>query len=295
MSQHLQQVVCLYIPVIHRGYLNFLKKYQNVEKIYLFDNDVLATFEWLRKDIRSLQPSEVVVGLRAVLAEEKITLPIETLSLAQLTELSNTQLEVIMPNEDITREIAERFFSNHSVTFDTVFLRWEKKNTVQEQAVHPDQTLEFSAFDHQMMGKANTIKEQSADWWRQVGAVIVKDGEVVLSAFNHHVPDQYQTLYNGDPRGNFKKGLNIDLSTAIHAEAAAIAQAAQHGITLDGTELYVTTFPCPSCAKLVAYSGIKKIYYQDGYSVVDGEDILKERNVEIVQLTSESSSSSSQS
>jgi dCMP deaminase len=284
MSQALRKIVCLYIPVIHRGYLQFLKKYQDVEKIYLFDQDVLDTFEWLRKDIRSLQPSEVVAGLKAVLAEEGTVLPIETLTLTQLTELSNTQLKVIMPDEDITRDIAERFFSKQSVVFDTVFLRWEKKNTVQEQAVHPDRSMEFSAFDRQMMEQANTIKEQSADWWRQVGAVIIKDGEVLISAFNHHVPDQYQPLYNGDPRGNFKKGLNIDLSTAIHAEAAAVAQAAQHGQSLEGAELYVTTFPCPSCAKLVAYSGIKKIYYQDGYSVVDGEDILKERGVEIVQL-----------
>ena len=295
MSQDLQKVVCLYIPVIHRGYLQFLKKHQAVDKVFLFDQNILDLFEWLRKDIRSLQPREVAAGLNAVLAEDGVALSIETLGLAQLTDLGKTQLEVIMPDEDITQEIAERFFSNQSVTFDTVFLRWDKKNTVQEQAIHPDQKLELSQFDRQMMEKANTIKEQSADWWRQVGAVITRGGEVLVAAFNHHVPDQYQPLYNGDPRGNFKKGLNIDLSTAIHAEAAAVAQAAQHGQSLEGAELYVTTFPCPSCAKLIAYSGIKKIYYQDGYSVVDGEDILKERGVEIVQLTPETSSSSSQS
>jgi dCMP deaminase len=45
--------------------------------------------------------------------------------------------------------------------------------------------------------------------------------------------------------------------------------------------LYVTVFPCPPCAKLIAYSGIKNVYCGGGYGVLDGEDILKSRGVKV--------------
>ena len=46
--------------------------------------------------------------------------------------------------------------------------------------------------------------------------------------------------------------------------------------------MYVTTFPCPTCAKLIAYSGIKKLYAGGGYAVLDGELVLKAKGVKII-------------
>lgn len=277
--------LCLYIPVLHRGYLNFLKKYQDAAQIFVFDQDVIAEFDWLRKDVRSLTPTEVIVGLGAILRAEGVEVPLRVLSLDHLYQMSaQDNLRIVMPDEDITRTIAERYLAHAEVTFDTTFLRWEKNNTLQEHAVQPDQTLPLDDFHRQMMSYAGALAAQSADWWRQVGAVIVRDSEILFATYNQHVPDQYQPLFQGDPRGNFKKGQYIELSTAMHAEAAVIAQAAQRGESLDGAELYVTTFPCPNCAKLIAYSGIQKIYFQEGYSMVDGESILKEKGVEIVHV-----------
>ena len=74
----------------------------------------------------------------------------------------------------------------------------------------------------------------------------------------------------------------MELSTALHAEAGLIVEAAKKGISLEGATLYVTTFPCPNCAKLVAASGIKKLIYQDGYSVLDGEELLRSAGLIIV-------------
>ena len=45
--------------------------------------------------------------------------------------------------------------------------------------------------------------------------------------------------------------------------------------------MYVTVFPCPPCAKLIAYSGIKRLYCGGGYAVLDGEEVLKSNGVEI--------------
>ncbi|HLN18769.1 MAG TPA: deaminase, partial [Patescibacteria group bacterium] len=59
-------------------------------------------------------------------------------------------------------------------------------------------------------------------------------------------------------------------------------KAAKDGISLNNTNLYVTTFPCPTCAKLIAEAGIKKVYYESGYSLSDAEDILKNAGIEII-------------
>ena len=48
--------------------------------------------------------------------------------------------------------------------------------------------------------------------------------------------------------------------------------------------MYVTVFPCPPCAKIVAFSGIRKLYYAGGYSVLGQENILKSRGVEIIYV-----------
>ena len=86
---------------------------------------------------------------------------------------------------------------------------------------------------------------------------------------------------NGDPRNNFHKGDHIEISTAIHAEAQMIAEAARKGVSLEGADMYVTVFPCPPCAKLIAFSGIKNLYCGGGYGVLDGEAVLKSKDVKI--------------
>ena len=50
--------------------------------------------------------------------------------------------------------------------------------------------------------------------------------------------------------------------------------------------LYLTTFTCPVCAKLVSETGIKAVYFADGYSMVEGLRVLEEAGVEVVKVTS---------
>ena len=94
---------------------------------------------------------------------------------------------------------------------------------------------------------------------KHVGAVIVRD-KTILS-----------TGYNGSIRGGAHcddAGCMMENShcvRTVHAEANAIAQAARHGIRLEGAEIYVTASPCFSCFKLIANAGITAIYYGELY------------------------------
>lgn len=75
-----------------------------------------------------------------------------------------------------------------------------------------------------------------------VGAVIVKDGEIVAGAFNR------------------KEEFN---DVTAHAEILAIREAAQKlkRWRLDDCEMYVTLEPCPMCAWAIVNSRIKTVYF----------------------------------
>jgi dCMP deaminase len=122
----------------------------------------------------------------------------------------------------------------------------------------------------------------SSDWWRRVGALAARDGQVLYVAHNEHGPTEYAPYIDGDPRNEFHRGVRIDLSTAIHAEAKIVADAARDGVSLNGADLYVSTFPCPACARLVAESGFRRCFFAGPYAVLDGDAILRSAGVELI-------------
>lgn len=277
--------ILAYIPVIHRGVVAWLSKYPEAE-ILVLGKTITEQFRPLQKDIRALSAAEIVASLQAL----KLGQSARVIEKPELSELSG---ELVMADEVLSRELAATTLNHCQITFEPIWLRWEKNSIVGERVVQPDLLLKRAELEKQLADSTDADLKwllttqlsatQSADWWRQVGGVVVKNGELLLQAYNRHVPSEQQPYIDGDPRAEFHKGEQIELSSALHAEAGLIAEAAKKGISLEGTTLYVTTFPCPSCAKLVAASGIKKIIYQEGYSVLDGEELLKSAGLTIVQ------------
>ncbi|MGN1132770.1 MAG: nucleoside deaminase [Ruminococcus sp.] len=96
-----------------------------------------------------------------------------------------------------------------------------------------------------------------------VGAVIVKDGEIIAKAHND--------------RENAKNALH-------HAEILAIDKAckALGGWRLWQCEMYVTMEPCPMCAGAIVNARIPRIYfgaYDEKYGACgSGIDVLKMKN-----------------
>lgn len=271
------KTIIAYIPVLHQGYIDFFQK-NKAELILVMGRSVTDQFRPLAKDIRALDPEMIVSSIEAL----KLAKKVEIIELEDLEKIDDQQL--IMPDEVVSRTIAGRYFLDKKIKFDNVFLRWDSKKSLTSTLVDPDQKITKATLHHKFIQKADKESAKSADWWRQVGAVIAKDGKIILSGHNTHLPSEQQPYIDGDPRADFHKGEHIDKSTALHAEAGLIAQAAKEGISLSGTSLYVTTFPCPNCAKLIAHSGIKKVYFEQGYSMVDGERVMKEAGVELIRV-----------
>lgn len=272
-----KKIILAYIPVLHEGYRLFLNKYRKNAELYILGRELIGEFDWLSKEIRALDPELIKKSVESWRLFQAIVIAgkkeIKTIQEAE---------KIIMPDEDVTLELAKKYFPTKKIVFDSVFLRWDRNNAVKELPVMPDKKISREDFDKKIMKLAEKEAEKSSDWWRRVGAAIVKNGKAIIISRNRHLPSDHTPYANGDPRNNFHKGDHIELSTAIHAEAAAIAEAAKKGISLEGTSIYVSTFPCPPCAKLIACSGIKKLYYSEGYSMLDGENILKSQGVEII-------------
>ena len=57
----------------------------------------------------------------------------------------------------------------------------------------------------------------------------------------------------------------IEFERAVHAEMAAILDAARRGQSVAGSSLYTTTFPCHECARHIVGAGIKRVVYIDPY------------------------------
>ncbi|MPN00818.1 hypothetical protein SDC9_148016 [bioreactor metagenome] len=117
-----------------------------------------------------------------------------------------------------------------------------------------------------------------------MGAILLRDDQVLLYAYNRHLPSRDQQNELGDPRCFFQSGEGIEFSSSIHAEAELIASAAKMGIPLEGAEMYCTTFPCPVCAKQIAAAGVKRLYFATGYAVLDGLEVLQASGVEVTQV-----------
>ncbi|HVE80584.1 MAG TPA: deaminase [Candidatus Dormibacteraeota bacterium] len=276
----MSQLAVAYIPVLHSGYVSFIKRHAYGGRLLLIGPELTAGYRPIEKEIRALRAIDMAFAINAL----GICDSVEILDSMGASQLAMGNPRLVLPDEDISRMVAEKYFQRCHIMYDTVFLRWDRRNTVALNEVQPHRAIPVSELDKQFMAQAKELAKGSSDWWRHVGGLAVKDGKVLLSARNDHVPSQHTPYANGDPRGNFYQGVHLELSTVIHVEARIVAEAARLGVSLEGAEMYVTDFPCPPCAKQVAYSGISRLYYSEGYAVLDGQDVLDQQGVEIIRV-----------
>lgn len=269
--------VLAYIPVLHEGYRRFVERHGRDRRLFLIGPELYADYRPLAKDVRALDAQLVA---RAV-ASWGICAEVGVLDVAGAVLLASESPALILPAEDVSYQVVERFFPRCEVLYDSAFLRWDKSKSV--QMLEP-RDVPVVAEDQALAELAETAAGRSVDWWRQVGAAMrLRSGEL-LAATNEHNPHPLSAYAVGDPRSNFFKGVHLELSTATHAEASLIAHAARSGTATEGAVIYVTDFPCPPCAKLIAGAGVAKLFFREGYAVLDGRDVLEAAGVEIVRV-----------
>jgi dCMP deaminase len=285
--------VVAYVPVLHEGYRRFLERHGEGVPLHLIGPHLYEDYRPLAKDIRAL-PAELAAS---AIAAWGVCSEVSVLDPQSATALAERAPSIVMPAEDVSYRLAERFFGRCEVLFDTVFLRWDRTKTAQllqpqaRATVSVEQLLaELGATADdagpiaELGREAGDAAMRSVDWWRRVGASMRLASGETMSATNVHNPHPLSPYAAGDPRANLHKGVALELSTATHAEARLIADAARGGRATEGAVMFVTDFPCPPCAKLIAAAGVAKLYFIEGYAVLDGQDVLDAAGVEIVQV-----------
>lgn len=131
------------------------------------------------------------------------------------------------------------------------------------------------------MDIARLVARRSTCLRRQVGAVLVKEKNILA------------TGYNGTPSGithcaeigclrqqlGVPSGERHELCRGLHAEQNAIIQAAKHGVNIAGSTLYCTNSPCSICSKMLINAGIARIIYLEGYPDSLSQEMLREAGI----------------
>jgi len=136
------------------------------------------------------------------------------------------------------------------------------------------------------MDIARLVARRSTCLRRQVGAVLVKDRNILA------------TGYNGTPSGlrhcsevgcvrqmqNVPSGQRHELCRGLHAEQNAIIQAAKHGTNISGSILFCTNTPCVICSKMIINAGIRQVVFLEGYPDRLSLDMLAESGIQVSKL-----------
>jgi len=126
-----------------------------------------------------------------------------------------------------------------------------------------------------MMRMAETVAMRGTCERLQVGAVIARDGRSISTGYNGNVANVAHCKHDDD----------TPCSTAMHAEANAIAYAARNGVATSDAYLYTTHMPCFDCARLIINAGIRAVIYYIPYRNQSGLDLLGAAGVETFRLS----------
>jgi dCMP deaminase len=89
-----------------------------------------------------------------------------------------------------------------------------------------------------------------------VGSVIVNNNRLISMGYNGYI--------SGAPHTS--RVIDNHEQSIVHSEINAIADCARRGVSLEGSKIYVTHFPCPNCFRSIAACGINAVIYLNDYN-----------------------------
>ncbi len=126
----------------------------------------------------------------------------------------------------------------------------------------------------------------------QVGAVIVKDNQILATGYNG-MPSGWENICEYEEEilvSDLEKGNRLEktgqLKTkpeVLHAESNSLMKVAQSTESSKDATLFCTHAPCIECAKLIYQSGITTLYYKHEYRDDSGIKFLQLSGVNVHQ------------
>lgn len=139
------------------------------------------------------------------------------------------------------------------------------------------------SWDEYFMKAALLVSERATCLRRRVGAVLVKDKQILATGYN----GAPKGIAHCDVTGCLRQELQIpsgqrhEMCRGLHAEQNVILQAAQHGVSTKASTLYITNTPCSICAKMIINAGIIEVVVLGEYPDTMALDFLKEAQIKL--------------
>lgn len=131
-------------------------------------------------------------------------------------------------------------------------------------------------FDDMFMQMAVAASNKSHAIKRKVGAIAVKDNNVIAIGIN------------GTPKGwvdNVCEDNSLKtFPFVLHAESNLIAKLARSTISSEGSTVYTTCAPCYECAKQLHQAGVSRVVFLNNYKDTKGLDFLRLLGVKFEKL-----------
>ena len=146
--------------------------------------------------------------------------------------------------------------------------------------------MDRPSWEEYFMEIARLVARRATCLRRQVGAVLVKDRNILATGYNGSPSGLRHCTETGCLRNqhNIPSGQRHELCRGLHAEQNAIVQAAKHGTNISGATLFCTNAPCVICAKMIINAGIRQVVYLEGYPDDLALEMLQEAGVAVQAL-----------
>ena len=140
---------------------------------------------------------------------------------------------------------------------------------------------------------ARIVSKRSTCIRRNVGSLIVKDKRILSTGYNGAPIHLRHCIDTGCMRErlNIASGERHELCRGLHAEQNAIIQAAYHGVSINGADIYSTHLPCSICMKMVINAGIAKVFYEEGYPDELSNELILESGIVVQKVDTKKRSS----
>ena len=143
------------------------------------------------------------------------------------------------------------------------------------------------SWDQYFMTITRQVAERSTCNRAKVGAVIVRDKNILATGYNGspaglpHCTEVGCLIYESrTPSGEIEQ----NCFRTIHAEINAIAQAAKNGASIRDADIYITHTPCIHCFKVLINTGIRRVLYEKPYKLPTLDELRRHSKVELVQV-----------
>lgn len=216
----------------------------------------------------------------------------------------NEVIRLIRPNKLIAvrgsyylvfhRQAIYEFLAKRHIPYELVSPFTDEEEAIQYlEKLTPELPVidQITGDERAMLKASEEMAKRSFDYSYQTGAILAEkldDGSysIVDGAANDVVPFQTSAMHYGNSReenlSTYQDGTHYD---TIHAEMNIVTRALARGQSLDGQSLFVSLMPCPNCARILSYTGLKEIVYMDNHSGRYAVKLFERCNIATKRIT----------